>query len=222
MSAKEPPMSRIDIVPGIFASTWEELERKVGIVAPYVDWVQIEISDGTLVPGVTLLNFDPLATVDQCPSLEAHLMVADPVKYIRPLADSGFKRLIAHIESQDPRHFLDQVKYESIEACMAIDAGTDFNELEPFLEEVDGVLVMTAEAGEAGRTFVPENVEKIRLIRQHFADLPIEVEGGMNAVTAKITTEAGATRLVSTQFIFQHPDGVAVAIERLKNSSRTQ
>lgn len=210
-------MSRIDIIPGIFVSTWEELERKVAMVVPYVEWVQIEISDGTLVPSVTLLKFDQLAKLDQCPSLEAHLMVADPVKYIRPLADSGFKRLIAHIECQDPRHFLDQAKYESIEACLAIDSPTDFEQLEPFLGDVDGVLVMTAEAGETGRMFQPETVEKIRLIRQHFVDLPIEAEGGIHNVTAKIVREAGATRLVSTSFIFKDLHAIDQAIEQLRS-----
>ena len=221
-------MSRIDVVPGIFASTWEELERKVGMVVPYVEWVQIEISDGTLVPGETLVKFDKLDQFDQLArrsqgeggslSLEAHLMVADPVKYIRPLADSGFKRLIAHIECQDPRHFLDQAKYESIEACLAIDSPTDFEQIEPLLEEVDGVLVMTAEAGETGRAFQPETVEKIRLIRQNFVDLPIEAEGGINNVTAKIVHEAGATRLVSSAYLFNGPDNIERAIERLKSS----
>lgn len=205
----------VDIIPGIFEKEWNEVEHKIALVAPYVDWVQIEISDGTLVPAVTISQFDHL---DSSLSFEAHLMVADPVKYIRPLADSGFKRLIAHIECQDPRHFLDQAKYESIEACLAIDAPTDFDELEPFLDEIDGVLVMTAEAGETGRVFQPETVEKIRLIGKNFADLPIEVEGGVNNVTAKIVVEAGATRLVSTKYIFSNPSNIATAIQRLKSS----
>lgn len=207
----------IDIIPGIFEKEWGEVKRKIDLVAPYVDWVQIDVADGTLVSASTLLKFDQLDQLDKYPSLEAHLIVADPVKYIRPLADSGFKRLIAHVECQDPRAFLDQAKYENIEACMAIDAGTDFEQIEPFLEEVDGVLVMTAEAGEAGRVFQPETVEKIHLILQNFVDLPIEVEGGINAVTAKIVTEAGATRLVSTSFIFSDPSSIAQAIARLQS-----
>ncbi|MEK7065526.1 MAG: hypothetical protein AAB961_00905 [Patescibacteria group bacterium] len=212
----------IDVIPGIFEKEWNQVERKIALVAPYVDWVQIEISDGTLVPAISLLKFvkpaSPAGGLDQSLSFEAHLMVADPVKYIRSLADAGFKRLIAHIECQDPRDFLDQTKYESIEACLSIDAPTEFEQIEPFLEEVDGVLVMTAEAGEAGRVFQPETVEKIRLIRQNFIDLPIEVEGGINNVTAKITIEAGATRLVSSSYLFNDPDNIASAIERLKTS----
>lgn len=207
----------IDIIPGIFEKEWSEVERKIGLVAPYVEWVQIEISDGTLVPSTTFVDFEKFHTHPEKISFEAHLMAADPVKYIRPLADSGFKRLIAHIESQDPRHFLDQTKYESIEACLAIDSPTDFEQIEPFLGEVDGVLVMTAEAGETGRAFQPETVEKIRLIRQNFADLPIEAEGGINNVTAKIVREAGATHLVSSSYLFNDPEDIALAINRLKS-----
>lgn len=207
----------IDVIPGIFETQWSDMEKKIALVSSLVDWVQIEISDGTLVPTNTLVKLDKLDKFAKSLSFEAHLMVAYPVKYIRPLADSGFKRLIAHIECQDPRAYLDSATYESIEACLAIDSQTDVEQIEPFLEEVDGVLVMTAEAGETGSVFQPETVEKIRLIRQHFADLPIEAEGGINNVTAKIITEAGATRLVSTIYLFADLSRIAQAVARLKS-----
>ena len=211
----------IEVIPGILEKEWDAILARIAAVAPFVEWVQVDIADHTIVPNETLTDvsrFKDLLTLFPHLKLEAHLMVADPVKYIRSLADAGFKRLIAHIECQDPRDFLDQTKYESIEACLSIDAPTEFEQIEPFLEEVDGVLVMTAEAGETGRVFQPETVEKIRLIRQNFIDLPIEVEGGINNVTAKITIEAGATRLVSSSYLFNDPDNIASAIERLKTS----
>ena len=207
----------IDVIPAIFETQWSEMEKKIALVAPLVEWVQIEISDGTLVPSVTLLKLDQLDKLDKCPSLEAHLMVADPVNYIQTLADIGFKRLIAHVECQDPRDFLDRATYESVETYLAIDSATDVIQIETFLDQVDGVLVMTAEAGEVDQAFQPETVEKIRVIRENFVDLPIEVEGGINNVTGKITIEAGATRLVSTNYLFTDPSHIAQAIERLKS-----
>ena len=207
----------IEVIPGIFEKEWEEIVRKINLVRPYVDWVQIDISDGTLVPATSLTEFAQFAQFAKSLSLEAHLMVEGPVKYIRPLVDSGFKRLIAHLECQDPRHFLDEVKFESVETMIAIDGVTEITELEPFLGEIDGVLIMTNEAGEKGLEFMPENVEKIRLVAQNYPDLPIEVEGGLSELTAKIVREAGATRIVSTSYIFKHPESIAAAIERLKH-----
>lgn len=207
-------MSVVDIIPGIFENEWRELERKVALVVPYVEWVQIDVSDGTFVPAKTVVKFDQL---DKSLSFEAHLMVADPVKYIRPLVEAGFKRIIAHIECQDPRLFLENAKYESVEVGLAVDGMTELEQVEPFLEEIDVVLVMTAEAGESGRTFLPDTVEKIKRIAESFPDLTIEVEGGIDDQTVKIVKAAGATRIVSTKYIFDHEADMATAVNRLKN-----
>jgi len=210
----------VDIIPGILEKEWSVIESRIALVAPHVSWVQIDIADNTLVPNQTFLHFDhfvPLATSYPNLSLEAHLMVARPETYIRPLADSGFKRLIAHVEAEDPRLFLDQARYETVEVGMAIDGGTEFEEIEPFLESVDSVLVMTIEMGESGRPFLPETVEKIKAIHRYLPDLPIEVDGGMNEVTAKLARDAGATRIVSTSYLFRDPQRIGAAIEHLKN-----
>ena len=196
----------IDIIPGILEKDFAEIERRIGWVSPHVSWVQIDVADNTLVPNETLLKFDQFASfLKAYPniSLEAHLMVAEPEKYIRPLADAGFKRLIAHVESHDPRRFLDEVTYESCEAGIAIDGPTELEVVEPFLESVDVVLVMMIEAGFSGQALMPETIEKIKTIHENFPDLAIEVDGGINDKTAKLVKEAGATRLVSTSYLLK-------------------
>jgi len=212
----------IDVIPGVLEKEWAHIEERLLLVAPHVEWVQVDIADNTLVPNKTLLDFakfSPTALLRQLShmSFEAHLMVANPEKYIRPLADAGFKRLIAHVEAHDPRVFLEQAKYEHIEVGVAIDGPTEFEQVEPYLDQVDMVLVMTIEAGFSGQEFMVDAVEKIRTIHQNFPDLPIEVDGGINNATAKIAVDAGATRLVSTSYIFKHPDSIAEAIESLKS-----
>ncbi len=210
----------IDIIPGILDKEWVPIDEKVRQVAPLTQWIQIDVADNTLVPNVTLLDFKQFAPYEkEFPELsfEAHLMVAKPEMYIKPLVDAGFKRLIAHVEAHDPRVFLDQAQYEHVEVGLAIDGATEFDQIEPFLEEIDMVLVMTIEAGFSGQPFLPETMEKVKLIHQNFPDLPIEVDGGINDKTAKIAVEAGATRLVSTSYIFKSADGIAQAVERLKN-----
>jgi len=208
----------IDVIPGILEKEWEMIEERLRLIGGLVDWAQIDFADNTMVPNTTFFDFTKFAPYAKQISLEAHLMVAQPEKYIKAAADAGFKRLIAHVEAHDPRLFLDRVKYEHVEVGIAIDGPTEFETVEPFLEEVDFVLVMTVEAGFSGGTFLPECVEKIKSIRSYLPDLPIEADGGINDQTARLVCEAGATRLVSTSFLFKDPATIAGAIERLKNS----
>lgn len=211
-------MPDVDIIAGVSEKDWDTFVSKIAQVAPYVSWIHVSVSDGSMGIDPTLSDFSKLSELtDTYPhiSFEARLLTANPEKYVRPLADAGFKRLIAHVESNDPRRFLDQAKFDEIEVGIAVDGATEIEEVEPFLEEVDNVVIMTAEAGEAAGTFLPEAVEKIRLIRQNFPDLPIEAVGGITDVTVKTVKEAGATRIVSTAFVLQNPDGVEEAVEVL-------
>ncbi len=207
-----------DIIPGILEKEWSVIEERLGLVKGLVGAVQIDIEDNTYVPNETILTFGAFVPWAKEFSLEAHLMVSQPEKYIKSLADAGFKRLIAHVESDDPRLFLEQAKYEHVEVGMAIDGGTELEQIEPFLEEIDMVLVMTIEAGFSGQPFMVETVEKIKTIHQNFPDLPIEVDGGINDQTAKIAKDAGATRLVSTSFLYKDPANIEAAIEKLKDA----
>jgi ribulose-phosphate 3-epimerase len=210
----------IDIIPGIFEAEWSTIEAKVKLVAGQVPWVQVDFADGTLVPTVSFLEiakFSGLTRDYPKLSLEAHLMVDMPEKYIKPLSDAGFKRVIAHVECQDPRVFLEEAHYESVEVGMAIDAGTNLEQTEPFLEEIDFVLIMSVEAGASGQKLMPETLEKIKILRRNYPDLPIEADGGINDMTAKLVIDAGATRLVSTSFIFKDPALVSSAIRTLQS-----
>lgn len=209
-------MYMVEVIPGINELEWPEIQRKLEQVTGYVPWVQIDFADGTLVPNMTCMDLEKFREVSENVSLEAHLMVAHPEKYVKQLADVGFKRLIAHVEAVDPRLFLEEVQYESVEVGLAIDGPTEFDVFEPFLNEIDLALVMTIEAGPSGQPFLPETVEKIRILRRNLPDLAIEVDGGINDKTAPIVIEAGATRLVSTSYIFKNPRGVSAAISELQ------
>lgn len=208
-----------DILPGINETTEDTLLHKVALTVPHTKWIHVDIADGTLAQTHTVTDqsiFARIAKMNPDISFEAHLMVSQPEKYIKPLADAGFHRLIAHVESNDPRHFLDQAAYESLEVGLAIDGPTEFEQIEPFLDAIDYVLVMTVEIGPSGQAFLPETVEKVRLIREHLPDLPIEVDGGIDDKTVKIATDAGATRVVATSYIYRDVKRIAQALAHLK------
>jgi len=212
----------VDIIPGILESEWSEIEAKIKLVAPFVPWVQIDVADGTMVPTTSVLTFDQLnqlVTLDQLSNLsfEAHLLVASPEKYIHALSDAGFKRVVAHVEAHDPRVFIDEAKFESFEVGLALDAPTNLELLEPFIEDVDYVLLMMNEAGVKDQPFQHEQIEKIVDLHKHSSDIAIEVEGGIDARTAKLAREAGATRIVSTHYIFHDLQNIQSAIQKLGN-----
>ncbi len=211
-------MVETDIIPGVMEVKWADVEARIQTAAEAARSVHVYFSDGTIGTAETFSDPEPFANLlARYPSVtfEAHILAAIPEKFIRPLADSGFRRITAHVESNDPRRFLEEAKYDDVEVGLAIDGATEIDQIEPFLEEIDYAVVMTAEAGVTGGTFLPESVEKIKLIRQNFPDLPIEAVGGITDRSVRAVKDAGATRIVSSEFLFSDPDGVAAAIERL-------
>lgn len=206
-----------DIIPGIYEKNLEDIQAKIAIAAPHVSWLHIDVADQTLVENESFRDFALWKAMPEQCSFEAHLMVANPETYVRPLVEAGFKRLIAHVESQDPRRFIEMAQYEEIEVGLAIDGPTEFEMIEPFLEEIDVVLVMTIEAGFSGQPFLPETVEKIKLIHQNVPDLIIEVDGGITDQTAKICKESGANRFVSTSYLFSHKSQFQERLEGLRS-----
>lgn len=211
----------VDIIPGISESDWDAFSQKVALAAPFTQWVHINVSDGSMGTPETLTDISKLSDIlTQYPELhvEVHLLTVNPEKFVRSLVDAGVKRIVAHVESNDPRRFLDEAKFDEVEVGMALDGTTEIEEIEPFLEEVDYVSVMTSEAGVSGGTFLPESVEKITLIRQHYPDLPIEAVGGITDATIKAVKDAGATRIVAGDFLFRDPGSIAESIESLKSA----
>lgn len=213
-------MTDVDVIPGIFEKEWDAFVHKVELVAPYTFWVHADVLDDTLAPGETVRDFSGLVEVKKkYPNLlfEAHLVVDRPEKYLRSLVDAGFSRIVAHVEANDPRAFLDAARYEDVDVGLAIDGATQVDQIEPFLEEISFVVVMSAEAGDPDQPFLPEAVEKLRLIHQNLPDLSIEADGGITDATAKAVTDAGATRLVSTSFLFGNEQDIAGQIELLRS-----
>lgn len=214
----------LEIIPGIFAEDEQELTEKIALVAQFSPWVHLDIADGTLTNSTSMITPEKLKQIitkfnqpGKELSFETHLLVARPNKLMRAIVDAGVKRVIAHVESEDPRLFLTESRFESVEVGMAIDLATELEQLEPFLEEIDFAVVLTTEAGAAGQPLQQEALEKIKAIRQNFPDLPIEVAGGINDQTIRQVKEAGATRVISDSFLFQNPAKIQQTLELLQN-----
>jgi len=220
----------IDITPAIFiqhhsngagfTDDFEELKSRISALSGHVGWIQIDLSDGTMVPNATLMDIDKLkAVISAHPQIffEAHLMVDNPVKYLKPFVDAGFKRIIAQVEASDPRQFLEEAQIESVEIGLALDGASEVEVIEPFLELMDLVVIMTIEAGSTESPFLPESVEKIKAIHHHFPDLAIVAEGNIDTRNAKLLSDAGVSRLViSSDTLLKDPANIPQTLEELR------
>jgi ribulose-phosphate 3-epimerase len=206
----------IDIIPGILEQDEKTLEHKLSLVVSSVPCVQIDIADETLVSVKSASDFLALKRmikpyVENGLVFEAHLMAKKPEIFLPALADAGFLRVIAHVECDDPREFVADARTHEMTVGLALDLESGVEVIEPFLEEIDFVLIMTTETGMRGQIFQPEVVEKIRTIHRNFPDLPIIVEGGMTPKTAKIVSDAGATGIIVTTYLFDGEQSFADA-----------
>mgnify|MGYP001597602210 FL=1 len=210
----------IDVTPAIFTSEMAVLTSHIRELASHAPWIQIDLSDGTMVPEATCMDIEKLKGVIAShpnTSFEAHLMVDNPVKYLKPLVDAGFKRIIAQVEASDPRQFLEDAQIESIEVGLALDGASELDAIEPFLETVDVVVVMTVEAGVPDAPFLPESMEKMKSIRHHYPDLPIVAEGNIDDRNASLLADVGVSRIViSADTLLKDPGSIAATIEALQ------
>jgi len=176
------------------------------------DWLHFDIMDGLFVPSISF--GDPVL---QCVSgiaeipVDVHMMVTDPVRYVKRYADFGAARITFHCEATDDViGTIDAIKACGIPAGLAVKPKTPVSEIEKYIPLVDMVLVMTVEPGFGGQAFMPETLDKIRQVRAiaDAMDLPlnIQVDGGINGKTAPLVREAGANVLVSGSYLFAAED----------------
>lgn len=200
--------------PGTENKGWSEIEAKIDSVKPFVKCVHIDIIDGVYVNNKTFS--DPLPFAKYTKELvnrkkensqselffEVHLMVDEPVKYLKPFADAGFRRFIGQIEKMsDQAEFLAQAQLLG-EASLAIDKQSPVEAIKVPLDDLDSVLVMTIQAGYSGQKFEEPLLQKVKTLRSLAEFLPIEVDGGINDESISIAAAAGANRFVATSFIF--------------------
>lgn len=213
----------MEIIPGIGEADPKELARKIALVVPYVEWIQLDIADDTLVASKTFSDvaaleriLKPLQTLGK--HAEAHLLVADPAQLVKSISQAGFERVTGYVECHDPREFLAEARAFEMEVGLAIGADSEIDVIEPLLEEIDYVVVMTGDLDSSKHIFQSETVEKIKTIHRNLPDLPIVAEVGITPETVKLVRDAGATRVVVGGYLFTNEHNIAEAIETLRGT----
>ncbi len=206
----------VEVIPAILEKEFSEIEKKIRLVESLVNWVQIDIADNTLVPNMTFLDPTPFSALNTSLQLELHMMVKDPLMYLERFTDAGFKRFFAHVEGDFIEEYIGKCLKLGVEVGLAIDGPTDFGRIHKYIDDIDCILVMAIEAGESGRPFREDTIDKIKKIREADIEIPIAVDGAMDGVNVAKVVAAGATRINSNSYIFNSPD-VKMAVEKLRN-----
>jgi ribulose-phosphate 3-epimerase len=151
--------------------------------------------------------------------LDVHLMIVQPEKYVERFCDAGAWSVGFHLEAvEDPRPALELIRRKGVRTCLTINPDIDVRRLDPWLGEVDMVLLMSVFAGFGGQKFIESTYEKIRYVKQQLVrrglDTLIEVDGGVNETNAASLFAEGADILVAGSAVFHAPD-MSEAIRRM-------
>ena len=213
----------IYIAPSILAANYAALGDDVRKV-PNADLIHVDIMDGHFVPN---LSFGPdiTATVDGITSqtLDVHLMIEEPEKWVETYAKAGADCIIFHVEAVADKDaaiaLARKIRDLGVRAGFSIKPGTPIEPWLDALEHFDEVLVMSVEPGFGGQSFMPDQLDKVRTLRaaidERGLDVLIEIDGGISAETIRSAAEAGCDAFVAGSAIYKQADKAA-AIEELR------
>ncbi|EJN94481.1 ribulose-phosphate 3-epimerase [Streptococcus ratti] len=214
-------MSTYKIAPSILAADYANFEKELKrIEETGVKYVHIDIMDGQFVPNISF-GAGVVASMRKHSKLvfDCHLMVVNPERYVDDFAQAGADIMTIHAEATTHVHgALQKIKAAGMKAGVVINPGTPLGAIEPVLNLVDQVLIMTVNPGFGGQAFIPECLEKVklaaRLREQRGLDYDIEVDGGVDNKTISACAQAGADVFVAGSYLFK--DNLSARVETLK------
>jgi ribulose-phosphate 3-epimerase len=215
------------IAPSVLAADFANLQRDIEMINnSEADWFHIDIMDGVFVPNISF-GMPVLEAISKHAkkTIDVHLMIVDPDRYIKTFADLGSNILTVHYEACTHLHrTLQAIKAEGMKAGVALNPHTNVSLLEDVIKDIDMVCIMSVNPGFGGQSFIENTYKKVKQLKEIItrinASTIIEIDGGVTSKNAVQLVEAGADVLVAGNFVFKAKNPTETISELKKMTSK--
>lgn len=198
------------LAPSILSADFNVLGEQIQAVANAgAQYIHVDVMDGIFVPSISY-GMPVIKSVRKSTDavFDVHLMITEPVRYIRDFVDSGADIITVHVEAcKDIDETIRDTKACGVRAAVAINPETPVDKIMPYLDDIDMALVMSVHPGFGGQKFIPDVLDKVRIIRSYYRDnnmdKDIEIDGGINFDNLPEVLEAGANVIVAGSSVYR-------------------